>query len=126
MAWARWTIVVLGLLTGGWMLFDGARALIVGDYVTPTSGEYAGQLGPWSRVVSAVGIQPRATPMKLIFVFLGASWLLLTLAFVLRAAWSWMGLVVVAAATLWYLPIGTVAAVLVVVLLFVPSVRDWV
>ena len=34
-------------------------ALVKGDYVTPKSGPYAGQLGPWSNVVSASN--PRAT-----------------------------------------------------------------
>ena len=38
-----WIIVALGLMQGGWLAFDGSRALIVGDYVTPSSGQYAGQ-----------------------------------------------------------------------------------
>ena len=123
MVWARWVIVILGVLTGGWMLFDGTRALVVGDYVTPASGRYAGELGPWSRVVSAAGIEPRSTAIKAAFVIFGLTWLILILAFVLSAGWSWMGLLIVALATTWYLPIGTVAAVLIVVLLFLPSVR---
>lgn len=124
MSWARWIIVVLGLLTGGYMLFDGARALIVGDYVTPSSGEYAGQLGPWSKLVSAVGIEPRSTVMKLAFVVFGVAWLSLVLAFVLEASWSWLGLLILAATTLWYLPIGTITSLLVAALLFLPAVRD--
>ena len=36
-----------------------AVALIAGDYVTPSKGQYAGQLGPWARLVSAVGLEPR-------------------------------------------------------------------
>jgi hypothetical protein len=43
--------------------YDGSRALIVGDYVTPKSGAYAGQLGPWAKLVAAVGIEPRSTVM---------------------------------------------------------------
>jgi hypothetical protein len=31
----KWVIVALMVLEAGWMLFDGTRALIVGDYVTP-------------------------------------------------------------------------------------------
>jgi len=38
----------LAAVEAGWMLFDGSRALIVGDYVTAKSGPYAGQLGPWT------------------------------------------------------------------------------
>ena len=66
MSWKDWVIVILVAFTAGWMLFDGTRALIVGDYVTPASGEYAGQLGPWSNLVKADGIEPLSTLMKLI------------------------------------------------------------
>ena len=57
----------------------GHRAFIVGDDVTPRSGPYAGQLGPWSRVVSAARIEPRPSPMKSIFVVCGAALLLISL-----------------------------------------------
>ena len=67
MAWLKWIIVLLAVTEAGWMTFDGLRALVVGDYVTPKTGEWAGQLGPWSRLVSAVGIEPRSTLMKCIF-----------------------------------------------------------
>ncbi len=68
MGWMVWAVAVLAVVVAGWFLFDGLYALITGDYVTPKSGEHAGQLGPWSSVVSAVGITPRSTAMKLIFV----------------------------------------------------------
>jgi hypothetical protein len=63
----------LALAPGSWMGFDGIRALTVGDYVTPRTGPYAGQLGPWRLVVGAVGLDPRGTPMKLGFVAFGAA-----------------------------------------------------
>jgi hypothetical protein len=53
MHWTGWIVAALAALNGGWMTFDGARAFFVGDYVTPSSGEYAGQLGPWADVVSS-------------------------------------------------------------------------
>ena len=52
-------LVALVLFEAGWMAFDGAHALVTGDYVTPSTGSYAGQLGPWADVVSAAGIGPR-------------------------------------------------------------------
>jgi hypothetical protein len=61
MARLRWAVVVLAVLEAGWMVFDGARALVVGDYVTPSSGEYAGKLGPWAGLASALGVEPRST-----------------------------------------------------------------
>ncbi len=60
--------MLLAALEAGWMMFDGMRALIVGDYVTPKKGPYAGQLGPWSKLVSAIGLAPRST---LIFMHIG-------------------------------------------------------
>ena len=68
MDWKNWIIVIVVTFTAGWMLFDGMRALIIGDYVTPKSGEYSGQLGPWSNLVKAIGNEPHSTLMKLIFV----------------------------------------------------------
>jgi hypothetical protein len=76
MRWLTRVVAVLAIIEAGWMLFDGSRALILGDYVTPTSGPYAGQLGPWTKLVSRVGIEPRSTLMKCIFTIYGAVWLL--------------------------------------------------
>ena len=64
MHWLKWILLALALLQGGWLVFDGTRALVVGDYVTPRSGVWAGQLGPWSRVLFAVGLEPRGRVVK--------------------------------------------------------------
>jgi len=108
MTWVRLALVVLGLVEGAWMTFDGTRALTVGDYVTASSGARAGQLGPWSYIVKAVGIPPRSTAMKLIFVAYGLSWLIIALGLAYHVAWAWRAMLVAAIATLWYLPVGTI------------------
>ena len=113
----RWIIVALAALVAGWMVFDGTRALIVGDYVTPSSGEYAGRLGPWADVVSTLGIEPRSTGMKLFFVVYGLAWLAIVAAFVRRRAWALKAMAVAAAGSLWYLVIGTVASAIQLALL---------
>lgn len=64
----KWIVISLVLLTAGWMVFDGTRAMLTGDYVTPATGPYAGQLGAWSNLVRIIGIEPRSTLMKSIFV----------------------------------------------------------
>lgn len=97
------------------MTFDGLRALVLGDYLTPTTGRFAGQLGPWSGVVSAVGIEPRSTMMKVGFLLFGLAWLGAIVAFVRQARWSHGALALLAVATLWYLPVGTLTSVLVLV-----------
>lgn len=120
----RWLVVGLAGLEAGFMAFDGTRALVTGDYITPKSGEYAGQLGPWTRLVELVGMAPRSTLMKSIFVIYGFAWLLVIVAFALKASWAWNAMLVLAVGSLWYLVFGTIASALVIALLFVPSIRD--
>jgi hypothetical protein len=114
----RIAVLALTLLEAGWMTFDGMRALVVGDYVTPSTGAHAGQLGPWQYAVSAVGIAPRSTAMKLIFVIYGLSWLIVAVGFARGASWGWTAMVVAAAASLWYFPVGTLCSVVQLALLF--------
>jgi hypothetical protein len=120
MAWVRWLGVGLCAVQGGYMVVDGVRALVLGSYVTPRSGPHAGQLGPWARVVRAVGIPPESTGMKAAFVGLGTGYLVAAAAWALGAGWAqWLALVL-AVATLWYLVPGTVISVALLVLVLVP------
>jgi len=116
-------ILALVVINAGWMVFDGARALIVGDYVTPKSGMHAGQLGPWTYIVKAAGIDPRSTIMKSIFVIYGSLYLLSALAFVLRIPGAWTAVLALAILGLWFLPFGTLINLLVITLLFLPGSR---
>ncbi|MEK7728765.1 MAG: hypothetical protein AAB354_10160 [candidate division KSB1 bacterium] len=113
----KWLIVVLALTEAGWMAFDGVRALIVGDYVTPKNGEYAGQLGPWAKIVSAIGIAPRSTLMKTIFVLYGVAWLMIIVAFTRDASWATAAMLLAALGSLWYLWVGTMTSAIIVVLM---------
>ena len=114
----RWVIIILITLTAGWMLADGLRALTVGDYFTPASGEYAGQLGPWTLLVQALGIEPRSTFMKFVFVIYGVAALIAVTGFALNQPWGRNALIAPALLGLWYLPIGTAANVVALILLF--------
>lgn len=115
--WTAWLSVFLIASVAGWMVFDGTRALVVGDYVTPQTGEYAGQLGPWSNLVRVVGIEPRSTSMKLIFVTQGLVTLTFVVGHLLNKSWAWKGLLVALLLGLWYLPIGTLVNLLALILL---------
>ena len=115
--------MLLCLLQGGYMLLDGCRALVVGTYITPSAGDHAGQLGPWARLVDAVGMEPESTAMKLVFVVLGVLWLGLGLAVARRADSSWAGAIALAVGTLWYLVPGTVISVTVLVVMLIPGMR---
>jgi hypothetical protein len=123
MSWARGIVLVLGALLGLWLGFDGARALMVGDYVTPGSGAHAGELGPWSRLVAALGIEPRSPAMKIAHVALGGLWLAAVAGFAARLPGSRWGVLGCAVASLWYLPFGTVIGLIeIALILLLPSV----
>ncbi|HEY9466751.1 MAG TPA: hypothetical protein VIR54_26830 [Vicinamibacterales bacterium] len=112
MTFVRILIIALAVIEAGWMTFDGTRALVVGDYVTPRNGPHAGQLGPWHRVVGAAGVAPRSTLMKSIFVAYGVSWLIAVSGFICAASWAWAAMMIAAVGSLWYLPMGTICSVI--------------
>ena len=123
---ARWVTVAVLPLIGGFMVFDGIRALTLGDYLTPSSGQYAGQLGPWSRSIEVVGIDPRSTPMKLGFVVIGTSHLVGAGALAASASALSVSLALIAAVLgIWYLPFGTLGSLVVMALITTTSLRPW-
>ena len=111
-AWVRWPVAVLAAVAAGWMVFDGARALVTGDYVT-----WDGELGPWARFVDAIGVPPRSIAMKLLFVGYGLAWLAALGGYLRRAPWGRPAMVAAAAGSLWYLMIGTLSSVIQLALL---------
>ena len=115
--WTTWLSVLLIASTAGWMVFDGTRALILGDYVTPQTGDFAGQLGPWSNLVQAIGIEPRSIWMKLIFIAQGLGTLTIVVQYIRNKPWAWTGLLITMLLGLWYLPIGTLINLLALSLL---------
>ena len=114
----KWIIVILIILSSGWMFADGMRALVLGDYVTPAHGEYAGQLGPWAGVLKAVDIDPRSTVVKSAFVLYGIASFIAVIGFATDKLWGRSALIVLAVLGLWYLPIGTGADMIALTLLF--------
>ena len=117
MNWKTWLAILLIASAAGWMIYDGAHALIVGDYVTPQTGEYAGQLGPWSNLVKAAGIEPRSLGIKLFFIGQGLATLASIIAYILNKSWARSGLLAAMLLGLWYLPIGTLVNLVALILM---------
>ena len=115
----KWIIVLLAVMNFGFMTFDGGRALIKGDYIRPQSGTHAGQLGLWSRLVKAIGIDPGSTTMKSIFLIWGIAGLIITGCYILNVSWAKNGMIVMNILSLWYLVPGTVSSVLQIILLLI-------
>lgn len=121
-----WLVAGLLGLVGSWMVFDGARALITGDYVTPGKGDHEGQLGPWSALVELIGIPARSTFMKSTFVVIGALQLLAVALLLIQPgrSSSWFG-IVASLLGLWYLPFGTIAGATALTILMFSSLSPW-
>jgi hypothetical protein len=112
-------IVILGLLNAGYMAFDGTRALVTGDYIRPGTGEYAGQLGPWSILAEKIGIDPMSTLMKSVFVVFGITGLIITICFALNKPWAWKAMLIFNICSVWNLFFGTASSILQIILMII-------
>ena len=119
MNWKIYLISLLVLINAGYMAFDGIHAFATGDYVTPKSGPRTGQLGPWSKVIQSVGLDPRSNLVKSLLIFQGVVTIALLAGYLFHLPWAANALKIAAIAGLWYMPVSTVINVLVLVLLFV-------
>jgi hypothetical protein len=111
----RILLAIVGVLAGGWMLFDGVHVMLRGKYFGPDKP------GPWSAIFRVVGVDPfRLGPL---FVAMGVMWLTFLIAVQSGLRWGWWGALIVAAASLWYVPLGTALSALYIVLLLVIRAR---
>jgi hypothetical protein len=110
MATPRIFAAVVGCVVGGWMLFDGLHVILKGKYFGPDKP------GPWSALFARAGIDP----FKLgpVFIAFGVLWLGFLVATLCDQKWGRYGAAVVAVATLWYLPVGTVLSLIYLLLLY--------
>jgi hypothetical protein len=98
----RAALVVVALAQGGFMLADGLRNLLTGTYFG------GGALGPWSALVARAGLDPHH--FGAVFAVLGLLWLVALAGLLAGAPWApWLALAV-GVLTLWYVPVGTVLA----------------
>jgi hypothetical protein len=107
--WIKIGFLVIAILNGGWMLFDGVHVLVKGKYFGPP------QPGPWSQVVTAVGLNPFS--LGPLFVGLGLLWIVAAGGILQGSSWAWLLAVIVSVASLWYIPIGTLLSVIAILIL---------
>ena len=103
----KYTVLILSLINGLWMLIDGIYVLLNGKYIGPEKP------GPWASVISVTGIDVfKLGPM---FVIFGMGWLAFVVGLYLSSSWAyWFGMIT-AILTLWYLPFGTIISLLTLV-----------
>src|SRR5688500_10986928 len=97
---AKIMMLLIAILVGGWMIFDGVHVLFTGKYFGPEKP------GPWSSLVTAIGLDPFRLGVP--FVIFGILWLAFAACILLGQSWAWFAALITAVLTLWYLPVGTV------------------
>jgi hypothetical protein len=112
----RYILIALATFNFGYMVIDGLRAIIKGDYFRPSSGTYAGQLGPWTKVVQGLGIEPEGALMKLIYAVIGVLGLVATGLYATGKI-DELPMHIVALLSIWNLYVGTLISVLMILLL---------
>ncbi len=104
-------IILLAVLNGGWMIFDGCHVIKKGKYFGPPTP------GSWSKVVARFGINPFS--LGPLFVALGLLWFISSIGVVFGMSWGWLSLLATSIATLWYIKIGTVISIITLLLLVI-------
>jgi len=120
----KWIVLGSALFQGGWFMFDGGRALVIADHVTPTSGPRAGQPGPRARIGSAVGVEPRSTSLKGLPPLPGLGGPLGLDPFVICPRTGWWVVLCCGIARLGYLPMGPFLSIAAVALLLPRQLRS--
>src|SRR4030095_13722334 len=102
-------ITVLGLLNGGYMLLDGIYVILKGKYIGPEKP------GPWANLFYKLGVDVfRLGPL---FILFGIAWLVFVFAIFTHQPFAYRLGIIISILTLWYLPVGTLLSVIVLLLL---------
>lgn len=100
---------ITAIVLGGYMVLDGVRELAGHGYIAP-----GGQLGPWAGVLRRAGLDPRSRFVASWFVAHGSLILLTLICHLVGIPGSAVLMVVLAVAALWYLPFGTLGALVII------------
>lgn len=108
-------LIILGFINGSYMLLDGIYVLMKGKYIGPEKP------GPWANLFYKLNID--VFKLGPLFIVLGAAWLLWLLGFWTNQSWAYIAGIVISTLTLWYLPIGTVISVIVLITLLSAKIK---
>lgn len=102
-------ITILGLLNGGYMLLDGVYVMTRGKYIGPEKP------GPWANLFYELGVDVyKLGPLFMVF---GALWLIWLYSLWKNKNWSVTFGIIISVLTLWYLPVGTLISLIILLLL---------
>jgi hypothetical protein len=102
-------IAILSAIMGGYMLIDGIFVMLKGKYIGPE------RPGPWANLFYSLGINVmRLGPL---FIAFGILWLCWLYALLTSQSWAYSFGIVLSLLSLWYLPVGTLISIIVLIAL---------
>ncbi|GDX53107.1 hypothetical protein LBMAG27_21540 [Bacteroidota bacterium] len=102
-------VTLLGLLNGIYMLADGIFVILKGKYIGPAKP------GPWANVFYKLNID--VFKLGPVFIVFGLLWLTFLFGLWTNQTWTYLLGLVICILTLWYLPIGTIISVVILILM---------
>ncbi|MBN9298861.1 MAG: hypothetical protein J0I41_17815 [Filimonas sp.] len=105
----KWIIIALSFLNGGYMLADGLVVLTKGKFIGPEKP------GPWAAIFNRFGVNVFA--LGPLFIIYGILWLGLSYLFLSGQPLAYSLGLFLSFFTLWYLPVGTLFSLIIILLL---------
>ena len=102
-------ITILGILNGGYMLLDGIFVMIKGKYIGPEKP------GPWAEIFRSLHVD--VFKLGPVFVSFGLLWLTWLFSLWTNQSWAYFFGIIISALTLWYLPVGTLFSIIILLVL---------
>ena len=102
-------ISILALLNGAYMLIDGIYVMMKGKYIGPPKP------GPWAEIFYKFNVDVfKLGPLFIIFGILWIAWLI---SLWTNQSWTFGFGIMISILTLWYLPVGTLFSIIILLIL---------
>lgn len=108
-------ITILGLLNGSYMLLDGLFVIINGKYIGPEKP------GPWANLFYKLKVD--VFKLGPLFIILGLFWFIWLYALLTNQSRAFLIGVIISILTLWYLPIGTLFSLIILIVLLTTKTK---
>jgi hypothetical protein len=102
-------VMILSLLNGAYMLIDGIHVLLKGKYIGPEKP------GPWAELFYQVEVD--VFKLGPFFIIFGLGWLFWTCILFMKQKRAHVFGLVISVMTLWYLPVGTLFSIIIMLAL---------
>ncbi|MGZ8559191.1 MAG: hypothetical protein ACXWWC_12695 [Chitinophagaceae bacterium] len=108
-------ITLLGFLNGAYMLLDGIFVIIKGKYIGPEKP------GPWANLFYKLNID--VFKLGPLFIVFGLLWLIFLFGLWTNQSWTYILGLAISIFTLWYLPVGAIISLIILLLLLTSKTK---